>query len=102
MTPEEIRKRHFANLNSYREIPGYADADTLGERAAILAAIVGKRWEIDEDLYDEFLNILPPLGWHGGVFYMREFTFDDITTKFSKEGNRYFCEFARYPGRAVV
>jgi hypothetical protein len=33
---------------------------------------------------------------------MSEFTFDDITAKFSKEGGKYWCEFARFPGRAAA
>ena len=33
---------------------------------------------------------------------MCEFTFGNITTKFTKEGERYFCEFARYSARVAA
>lgn len=43
--------------------------------------------------------MLPPLAYNNGSFYLSEFTFGDITTKYTKEGDRYYCEFARYPER---
>src|SRR5271156_902817 len=46
--------------------------------------------------------MLPPLAWQGGSFYMSEFTFGDITAKYTKEGDRYFCEFAHYPAREAT
>lgn len=101
MTPEEIRNRHYENLNSYRDSVEYqASPHCFEKREGELKTLIGNRWEIDEAIYMEFLEMLPPMGWHGDTFYMCEFCFDDITTKFSKEGGRYFCEFARYPGRA--
>jgi hypothetical protein len=103
MTHDELRKRHYKNLNYYRELPGYTESRQSYEAMqAFFAQIVGHRWEIDEEIYDDFLNMLPPLGWSGGAFYMREFTFDDITTRFSKSGGKYFCEFARFPGRVAA
>lgn len=102
-TQAETRERHYVNLNYYRDLPGYAESRTTYEAMqAFFAGIVGHRWEITEEIYDEFLDMLPPLGWQGGAFYMREFTFDDITTKYSREGGRYFCEFARYLGKAAA
>jgi hypothetical protein len=58
---------------------------------------LGKRWEIDKETYWEFLEVLPPLAHRGGSFYLSEFTFDNITTKYTKEGDRYYCEFCRFP-----
>ena len=52
--------------------------------------MIGDRWEIDEDIYMEFLEMLPPMGWRGGAFYMSEFSFGDITTKFTREGGKYY------------
>ena len=97
MTPEELKTQHYANLNYYHNLPSYAESRVSYEAMqAFFAQIVGHRWEINEEIYDEFLHMLPPLGWQNGAFYMMEFTFDDITTKFSREGDHYFCEFARY------
>jgi hypothetical protein len=103
MNHDQIRKRHFERLNSYRHSAEYAEyAKAIGAEvpSGDLRCLIGDRWEIDEAIYDEFLEMLPPLGWRGGSFYMSEFSFDDITAKFSKHGDRYYCEFARYPEKA--
>ncbi len=105
MTDDEIRKRHFERLNSYRHSAEYADfARSIGSEIppGDLPCLIGVRWEIDEEIYNDALEILPPLGWHGDTFYMREFTFDDITAKFSKEGDKYYCEFAHYTARRAA
>lgn len=102
---DEIRKTHFERLNGYRNSQEYADyATRIGAEApqGDLPSLIGNRWEIDEETYMEFLEMLPPLGWKGGTFYMSEFSFDDITAKYSKDGDRYFCEFARYPEKKAV
>src|SRR4051812_1411281 len=98
MNHEELRTRHYERLNGYRHSAEYADyAKVVGTEVpqGDLPCLIGSRWEIDEELYDHFLEILPPLGWRCGSFYMREFTFDDITAKFTTEGGKFYCEFAR-------
>lgn len=103
MTHEELRTRHYERLNDYRNSLEYQQSPCcFDKREGDFPSLLGARWEIDRDIYEDFLEMLPPLGWRGGVFYMREFSFDDITTKFSKEGDRYYCEFARFPGRAAA
>lgn len=103
MTHEELRTRHYERLNNHRDSVEYQASSCCFEKHdGPLRTLIGDRWEIDEEIYDHFLNILPPLGWNGGVFYMREFSFDDITTKFTREGSRFFCEFAQYPARRAA
>ena len=102
MTHDQLRTEHFRRLNAYRNSAEYADyAKEIGATppGGDLPTLIGDRWQIDRTIYDEFLGMLPPLGWKGGTFYMREFSFGDITAKFTKEGERYFCEFAHYPAR---
>ena len=102
MTHEEIRKRHFERLNNYHHSAEYAEyAKEIGGEVPQggLPSLLGNRWEIDAEIYHEFLGMLPPLEWRNGAFYMSEFTFDNITAKFSKDGDKYYCEFARYPSR---
>jgi hypothetical protein len=92
------RDQHFARLNSYRHSREYATfAANIGDDVpeGDLPSLLGARWEIDARLYNEFLELLPPLDWNGRSFLMREFVFDSITTKYSREGDRYFCEFFR-------
>jgi hypothetical protein len=104
MIHDEIRKLHFERLNNYRQSAEYTEyswaigAPVLDEK---LPSLIGNRWEIDAETYWEFLEVLPPLGWRGDTFYLSEFAFDDITTKYTKEGDKYFCEFAHYPERSV-
>ncbi len=102
MTHDQLRTEYFRRLNSYRQSAEYADyAKEIGSTPpdGELPSLIGDRWEIDRDLYEEFLEMLPPLGWKGGTFFMSEFSFGDITSKFTKEGDRYYCEHAHYPPR---
>ncbi len=100
MTHEELKKRHYERLNDYRNSVEYqASSNCYQKPSGELKTLTGNRWEIDEEIYMDFLEMLPPMGWKGDSFYMREFSFDDITAKFSKEGGKFYCEFARYPQR---
>ncbi|HEY7330682.1 MAG TPA: hypothetical protein VH592_23785 [Gemmataceae bacterium] len=99
MTHDEIRKCHYDRLRDYLHSAEYAEYVTepgANIPQGPLPSLLGKRWEIDEKTYMEFLEVLPPLAYHDGSFYLSEFTFGDITTKYTKEGDRYYCEFARY------
>lgn len=102
MTHDQLRAEHFHRLNGYRHSAEYANyAKEIGAEPPTgnLPSLIGDRWEIDRAIYEEFLEVLPPMEWKGGTFYMREFSFGDITAKFSREGERYFCEFAHFPAR---
>lgn len=99
---EEIRKNHYERLKSYRHSAEYAEyAKAIGAEIpqGDLPSLIGNRWEIDGDTYHEFLGMLPPLEQRGDSFYLSEFTFNDITTKYTKDGDKYYCEFARFPAR---
>ena len=103
MNHDQLRTRHFERLNDYRNSVEYqASPSCYQQPTGDLKTLIGDRWEIDEEIYMDFLEMLPPLGWQGGVFYMCEFSFDDITAKFTKEGDRFYCEFARYPSRKAA
>lgn len=103
MNHDQLRTRHYERLNDYRNSVEYQASPCCYQLpTGELKTLIGSRWEIDEEIYDDALNCLPPLGWRGGVFYIREFTFDDITAKFTKEGDRYYCEFARYPHKQAA
>ncbi len=98
----QIRARHSGHLRSYRQSAEYAEyarATGWPVPEGDLPSLIGRRWEIDEETYWEVLEVLPPLGHRGGSFYLSEFTFGDITTKYTKESDRYYCEFVHYPER---
>lgn len=102
MTHDQIRQRHFEHLNSYRqsaEYAAYAKQVGMAVPEGELPTMIGKRWEIDAETYMEFLEVLPPLAHWPGSFVLSEFTFGDVTTKYTREGDHYYCEFARYPER---
>lgn len=100
MNHDDLRKRHFERLKSYGHSREYAEY--TGAPAEGLPSLIGDRWEIDEETYRQFLEVLPPLSWRGDTFYLSEFTFGDITTKYTREGDRYYCEFARWPEREAT
>ena len=97
-TQDNIKKQYYERLNDYRNSMEYqANRSCAHQFGNDTKTLLGERWEINEEIYMDFLEALPPLGWRGNTFYLREFTFDDIMAKFTKEGTTYFCEFARYP-----
>jgi hypothetical protein len=92
------RDQHFQRLNAYRrsrEYVAYARRVGIDEPADAdsFPSLLGVRWQIDERIYNEFLEILPPMNWRGGSFMISEFCFGTITTKYTQEGERYYCEF---------
>lgn len=92
-----LRDEHFKRLNNYRNSSEYAAYAQRVHGDYVppdnLPSLIGVRWQIDEEIYMEFLEILPPLRWRGDSFLMSEFCFGTITTKYTKEGERYYCEF---------
>jgi len=72
------RTQHFVNLNAHR--PGQA------------AARVGDVWKIDGDIYDHFLEILPPLDLRGSSFLVSEALAADIHSAY------FACDGAMYSG----
>lgn len=51
--------------------------------------------KINESIYDEFLNVLPPLAWRDGSFCICEMLTDDITAVFFQQSGRFFCGYLR-------
>lgn len=100
MTHEQLRHQHYENLGKYRSLPEYhAYAHQIGWPESYVEASYERRWEIDAEIYDEALGMLPPLKFDGTSFFVSEFLFANMTCKYSKVGDRYFCEFARFESR---
>ena len=54
-------------------------------------------WEsISEQEYDKMLNILPPLDWENGGFFMSEFYVADISHFYQKWQGEYYRSFQPY------
>lgn len=74
------RDQHYANLNQWK---------TAGFAAYLMR---GRWWEINEEIFDEFLNMLPPRYCTQG-FRMSEHLTGDIAATYVQIGTRYFCGF---------
>lgn len=74
------RAAHFANLN-----------------ASINHIQIGREWEINEEIFNEFLNVLPPAQFAipgaSVSFAMCEHRYGRITTAYHKTDGRYFCRW---------
>lgn len=55
---------------------------------------MGCYWRIDRDIYEEFLNVLPPRYQPAG-FTMIEYLTSDVTAYYLKVGNTYWCAYVR-------
>jgi len=58
--------------------------------------MVGRIWEINEDIYWDALESLSPLKYVKNGFLMREFMIGNITTKFTNVNGQYYCEFVEF------
>lgn len=90
------REEHFERLNAWKETEEWKNSRFDFE------TLVGQRWEITRELYDYFLEILPPVRWRSvgtgeESFFMSEALSGDIRSKYSRENGRYFHEWSRIP-----
>lgn len=86
---EKGREHHFANLNYY---------SSMKLPAQIMA---GKYWEINESIYNEFLEVLPPRNVPYG-FAMIEFLTEDITCFYLRINGRYWAGYAHCRNKAYM
>lgn len=70
--------QHYRNMNSYRN-------DGLPAEA-----MHGAWWQIDEEIYDYFMGMLPPIYVPGG-FAMCERLTGDLSAFYWKLGTEYVC-----------
>ncbi|RWH52253.1 MAG: hypothetical protein E5V72_01395 [Mesorhizobium sp.] len=77
---KDDRRQHYLNLNFYQE---YVPAHWM----------LGKFWQIDAQIYDEFENMLPPRYCSCG-FRMSERLTRDIAATYLRIGNDYWCGFS--------
>ena len=51
--------------------------------------------EITEDKFEDALNVLPPMRWENGGFFISERYTSDVTNFYQQIGNRYFTSYQR-------
>ncbi len=51
----------------------------------------GQYFETTGEIFDYFLNVLPPLDWTADAFSMREFSTGTLTDAFVRHDGRFFC-----------
>ena len=95
------RKQFFEWLNDKSLQPQHGEAGYYEKAVRAYENRIGQKVEIDEELYWYFLEILPPIYAPKG-FYMREMSIENITTLFTCEDGRYFCQYARLPERKAA
>jgi hypothetical protein len=86
------RETCFALLNRYQRDSAFAG----------LGLVPGQWFEITEEEYWYFLEVLPPLDMTGGAFAMSEFTSMNLTESFYRIGDRYFCCLLDWQGRGSL
>src|SRR4051812_14493937 len=91
------REEHFARLNEYIQ------TEEWKQDRYDFDALVGQKWEITEEIFIEFLEVLPPVNWKrdgdNESFCMSEAKTSNIRSKYLKNSNGYFHEYVRYPAR---
>lgn len=73
--------QHYRNLNA-------RDGDDWSGQ-------LGNVWEIDEDTFCYFLDLLPPMRYRGDSFLLSEPLTGDVHPAYFKHGRRYFCGYVR-------
>jgi hypothetical protein len=87
-TLEEVLER-YPGAELWEAEKAFAEVQRLNYEHYISAAV-----EIDEDRFDEMLNVLPPMKWRQGhgseSFMIREALTMDIRSIYCRIGDRYF------------
>ncbi len=69
-----------------------------------LNSLCGNWQEITEDEYNEMLNILPPVDWKNGGFFIGERYMDDVTAFYQQWRDKYYTSYQRlsYPRQQII
>lgn len=57
--------------------------------------LIGKWKEVSEEEYNDQLNILPPLDWRNGGFFMSEIYIGDVSSFYQRWNDKYYTSFQR-------
>lgn len=80
------------------EEEGYSVLDD-GEFSAMMTAyenaLCGHWAEVSEEQYNDMLNILPPIGWYNGGFFVSEPYIDNVHDYYQEYRGRYYCSMQR-------
>lgn len=58
-------------------------------------ALCGRWAEVSEEQYNNMLDILPPVGWYDGGFFVSEPYTNNIHDYYQKYHGRYYCSMQR-------
>ncbi len=58
-------------------------------------SLCGDWKEISEEFYDDALNVLPPVAWYDGGFFMSERFSGDVTSFYQKMNGKYYSSLQR-------
>ena len=71
----------------------WEEFDGINEK--YLDSLCGKWKEITEEQFDDMLNVLPPMRWSNGGFYMSERYTADVTGYYQQIGDKYYTSNQR-------
>ena len=58
-------------------------------------SLCGDWKEITEEIFDDMLNVLPPVGWYNGGFFMSERYTGNISSFYQKMNGKYYTSLQR-------
>jgi hypothetical protein len=94
------REQHFFLLNRNQERVQNYDG-SWSTNPYWMKKYAGQWWEIHENEYWYFLEVLPPMLFDGNNFAMSEFDSDDLTHCYLKIKGRYFCGMIHLPNKTT-
>lgn len=67
-------------------------------------SLCGDWKEVTEEDYDDALNVLPPVGWYGGGFFMSERYTGNVSSFYQKLNGKYYSSLQRMstPRKAIL
>lgn len=76
MAPKPLTlAQHFQKINTYPLPP------------------VGVEWEVTEEVFWHFLEVLPPLAMHKGKFLLSEMQYSTVTMRYRQDDDRFFAAY---------
>ena len=91
------RDEHFQNLNMViKGIDNYFDLPAQDQVERVKNGL-HRPWEITKDIFEEFLEMLPPVDWTSAGFYMLEYSCGNTRGHYFKKDGKHYCEEATYP-----
>jgi hypothetical protein len=78
-THDEIEAAHYAKIKAYTDIPRFGDVWDTSEEPNYWRPLIGQKWEIDEQIYEEKRSEVPARESLPDSFYLGDDISMDVT-----------------------